>query len=383
MNSRNSNALKIAFPMQLPRYLSPRVAGETAKMLEASGVIDDLMIFDYLVSFNPRSIWTPDNTPLANTYKDDDSYHDAFILAAVAAAASNLGICIMTDSMRRGPWLSQTMFSLADTTSGQITLALGAGENRHGKPFGYERKEGLGRMKDLMQIWKLMLDCDGPFDFDGKYWKLQQTYLGTVRPKRRPKLWALGGGPKLIEYAAQHADGLLTYIPGVWSSAEQCAEAIAGIRKAVAEHGRDPDTFEIGVQAGIVIHDDPEEIERTLQHPLVKFISALFGRISMKDWVKDGYEPPFPVDWHYANDLFPTTITRAECDSAKNKMTPEMMRKANFVGTPEEVAAQLQKYLDVGVSWIVPSDLGGFCAMDPMGPVNRMIDLAKILKDKK
>jgi phthiodiolone/phenolphthiodiolone dimycocerosates ketoreductase len=369
--------------MQIPRYVSPRTAGEFAKMLEASGVIDDLMIFDYLVSFNPRSMWMPDITPLANTHKDDDSYHDAFILAAVAASASNLGICIMTDSMRRGPWLSQTMFSLADTTSGQVTLALGAGEARHGKPFGYDRKEGLGRLKDMMRIWNLMLDCDGPFDFDGKYWKLEQTYLGTVRPKRRPKLWALGGGPKLIEYAAQYADGLLTYVPGVWGTAEQCAEVVAGIKKTVASFGRDPDTFEIGIQVGVVLHEDPREVEKALEHPLVKFISALFGRISMKDWVKEGFEPPFPEDWHYANNLFPTTITRAECDSAIGRMTPEMVRKANFVGSPAEVAAQLQKYVDAGVSWVVPSDLSSFCSMDLMGSANRVIELARILKSNK
>ena len=212
----------------------------------------------------------------------------------------------MTDSMRRGPWLSQTMFSLADATTGQVMLALGAGEARHGIPFGYERKEGLGRMKDLMQIWKLMLDCDGPFDFDGKYWKLKQTYLGTVRPKRRPKPWALGGGPKLI--------------------------------------------------------------------------SALFGRISMKDWVKEGYEPPFPADWHYANDYFPISATRKDMEAANAKMTREMMWKSNFVGTPVDVAAQFQGYIDVGVSWVVPVDLGGFCSLDPAESVRRMIDVARILK---
>ena len=351
-------------------------------MLEATGLVDDLLIYDYLVSFNPRSMWTPDVTPLANTYDNDDAYHDAFVLAAIAAGASNLGIGIMTDSMRRGPWLSQTMFSLADATTGQVMLALGAGEARHGIPFGYERKEGLGRMKDLMQIWKLMLDCDGPFDFDGKYWKLKQTYLGTVRPKRRPKLWALGGGPKLIEYATQYADGLLTQIPGVWGTAEQCAEVVASMKAMVAKNGRDPHAFDVGVMASVVIHDDPKEIDKALEHPLVKLISALFGRISMKDWVKEGYEPPFPADWHYANDYFPISATRADMEAANAKMTREMLMKSNLVGTPAQVAAQFQKYIDAGVSWVVPVDLGAFVSQDPKGPVTRMLEVARILKGK-
>ena len=380
--SKSKQAVKFAFPMQLPRYVSPRVAGDTAKMLEATGVIDDLLIYDYLVSFNPRSLWTPDVTPLANSYDNDDSYHDAFVLAAIAASVSDLGIGIMTDSMRRGPWISQTMFSLADATKGQVTLALGAGEARHGIPFGYDRKEGLGRMKDLMQIWKLMLDCDGPFDFDGKYWKLKQTYLGTVRPKRRPKLWALGGGPKLVEYATQYADGLLTYIPGVWGTPQACADAVGRIKEMVVKNGRDPDAFEIGVMGGTVLHEDPKEIEKILQHPLVKLISALFGRIAMKEWVAEGHEPPFPVDWHYANDYFPISATRKDMEAANAKMTREMMLKSNFVGSPAEVAAQFQGYIDVGVSWVVPVDLGGFCSLDPAESVRRMVDLARILKGK-
>jgi phthiodiolone/phenolphthiodiolone dimycocerosates ketoreductase len=357
------------------------VAGELAKTLEASGVIDDLMIYDYLVSFNPPSMWTPDNTHLANVSPNDDSYHDAFIMAAIAMASSNLGVCIMTDSMRRGPWISQTMFSLADTTSGQVTLALGAGEARHGKPFGYERKEGLGRLKDLMKIWKLMLDCNGPFDFEGKYWKLQQTYLGTIRPKRRPQLWALGGGPKLIEAAAQDADGLLTQIPGVWGTAQQCAEAVANIKQAVARCGRDPNSFKIGVSASVVIHEDPAQVEAILQNPLVKLVSALFGRLSMKDWIKEGYDPPFPADWHYANDYFPVTARREDCEAAIARMTKEMLYASNIVGTPAQVAAGLQEYVDAGVDWVCPIDLGGFVSQDSVSALNRVLEVARILKN--
>lgn len=379
--SKAKRIAKIGFPMQFPRTISPRMAADLAKALEASGVVDDIMTFDYLVSIIPRALWTPDVTPAAKSIPDDDSYHDAFILGAIALTASNLGLCILTDSMRRGPWLLQTMLSLAGETTGQVTLALGAGEARHAAPFGYARNEGLGRLKDMMKMWNLLLECDGPIDFEGKYWKLSQTYLGAVRPSK-PKIWAMGGGPKLIEASTRDADGFVTYTPGVWSSPEQAAEAIHKIKQMVASHGRDPEAFEIGLTVGVIIHDDPKQIERTMQNKLVRFFGAIFGRNIQDEWLKEGIEPPFPRGYHYADKLFPVSISRAECDDVLSRMTDAMVRDAFLIGTPAEVAAQLQAYVDAGVTWVSPFDIGGFTEQDPAALMSRMLKVCGILKGK-
>ena len=119
---------------------------------------------------------------------------------------------------------------------------IGGGELKQCKPFGWKRAEGLARMEDLFKINKLMAESDGPFDFQGHHWKFDKAWMGNARP-HRPKLWALGGGPKLMELATQYADGFATMAPFVWNTPEYCAESIHEMKKQIVAHGRDPEVL--------------------------------------------------------------------------------------------------------------------------------------------
>lgn len=59
------------------RNVPPPAAGEFAKRLEASGVVEWFQTWDQLVSFYPRALWTLENTPLAVVQSDCDSFHDS------------------------------------------------------------------------------------------------------------------------------------------------------------------------------------------------------------------------------------------------------------------------------------------------------------------
>lgn len=373
------NTAKLAFPVQLQRHLSPRLIADLARTLQASGVVDELLSFDALVSLIPRALWTPDVVPAAREYPDGDSYHDAFVLASIAAAASDLDLCVLTDAMRRGPWLLQTMLSLAGTSPGRVSLALGAGEARHGEPFGYTRSEGLGRFKDLLAIWRRLLDAKQPIDFDGRFWKLRNTYLGAAR-LATPRLLALGAGPLLLAAAIRDADGLITYAPGAWHSPEQAAHQITELRSRLHEQGRDAAGFSIGIAVGLLIVDDEREIETAIRNPLLRFYCAIMGRLHMPDWDREGLSSPFPHDWHYAQHLHPLSMSRAECDRIVDRVSDEMVRKSLVVGTREQVAAELQRYADAGAGWLCPFDIGGFISPDPSAAVTRVLDVCALLK---
>src|SRR5688572_9486385 len=98
-----AKTLELAVPFQLDRTFSPRLAGQFAQMLEASGVVDYFQVWDQTCSWFPRALWSPETTPLATTLPDCDSYADAFLLGAYGTAATeNLGVAISTDAIRRG-----------------------------------------------------------------------------------------------------------------------------------------------------------------------------------------------------------------------------------------------------------------------------------------
>jgi phthiodiolone/phenolphthiodiolone dimycocerosates ketoreductase len=327
--------------------------GEVVKTLDRSGVVDYMQMWDQHTSWFPPSLWTPDVTPMANVVADADSFPDWWVMAGYGAAqAPGLGIVISSDALRRGPAeLTQTMLTLANITEGRAIFQLGGGELKQAKPFGHKRAHGLDRLEDFFQIFHKFWDSDGPIDFTGKRWNLEQAWLGKARG-HKPQLWGLGGGPRIIDMTTTYADGFATMAPMIWSSPEEAAEAIAKFKKELEARGRDPEAFQFGIWAAMLLHEDEQILDRALDNPLMRFQTAILGRIIQSDWRKEGIEPPMPPDWHYALKMLPTGISRAEADEWIGRTTREMSEKSWFYGTPASVAAELEAYVDAGVTWI-------------------------------
>lgn len=346
--------VETAIPLSVDRYTPPQQFALAAKALADSGVVDYQQPWDQMTSWWPNALWNSANTPSANVLTDCDSWSDVYALSAYAAAATEhrLGAAISLDAVRRGPAeLIQTVQTLNNMTEGRTIFMVGGGEQKQCKPFGWKRAEGLARLEDLLRINKLFWECDGPIDFEGNHTKLEKAWLGGAR-QHRPQIWALGGGPKLLDIAAAHADGFATMAPFAFESAEYCAEQIASLKTKIAAAGRDPETFGFGIFAATLMHEDPGVIDRALDNPLFRWMAATMGRINMNDWDREGIEPPMPRNWTYATKLLPTYMSQAEIDDVVSRGTRQMSEKSWFFGTPAEVAAQLTPFIDAGVTWI-------------------------------
>ena len=90
---------RTAIPVTIDRNFAATMFGETVKAVHASGVVDDVQMWDQLTSWWPRSLWTPENTPMAELQPDPHSFGDVFLLsghlshAAPAIIKSELWIC--------------------------------------------------------------------------------------------------------------------------------------------------------------------------------------------------------------------------------------------------------------------------------------------------
>lgn len=352
--------IKTAIPLPIDRYTPPRQAAALARQLADSGVVDYQQPWDQLTSWWPSHLlWNTRNTPLAAIIKDHDSFSDVYALSAYYAAVTDhrLGAAISLDSIRHGPAeLVQTMLTLLNLTDGKSVFMIGGGELKQCKPFGYKRGEGLGRMEDLFKLNKLLCECDGPVDFHGKHAKFEKAWIGGAR-QYKPELFAMGGGPKLMELATQYADGFATCTPLVWDSPEYTAERIAEMKQQLAANGRDPEQFDFCIFALSLIHEDPAVIDRALDNPIFRHFCASMGRINMNDWDRVGIEPPMPRDWTYATKLLPNELTQEQEDYMESRTTHEMSRLSWITGTPQEVARELGRYADAGVTYINVLDI--------------------------
>lgn len=354
----SANKIETAIALWGDRHLPISIVANQARALEASGVVDGILIADQLVNFIPRQLWMPENTPAANFFKDPDSHSDAFALAAyIAAVAPKLHISLSTDSVRRGTSeLIQCLLTLANMTQGRLCVQIGGGEVKQTKPYGYNRAQGLGRMHDLFKVYRAMVEAKGePIDYDGKYWKFEKATLGSAM-KHKPEIWGLGGGPKLLDYVTSYADGIGTTCPPVYGTPEAFAAARAEILAMVKAKGRDPSKFRIGVWFAVMLVENEQQLEAALQNRLVKWFAGVMGRVTPQDWQQVGLESPVPLDWNYFQHFLPYETSDEFVESVIARTTPEHAMKGWLIGTPAEVAKMIQAYIDAGADWVCPMD---------------------------
>jgi phthiodiolone/phenolphthiodiolone dimycocerosates ketoreductase len=375
--------LRTAIPFGLDRSWSAELAVQFAQMMESSDAIDQFLAWDQLVSWWPKALWKPENTFMAEVSADPDSFNDAFMLAAIAAASTkNLGVAVSTDAIRRGPAeLMQAMLTLAGMTQGNAACLMGAGEIKQCKPFGYKRSQGLARMEDLFRIFPQFFESPDPIDFEGNQWHLKHAWVGSVRPYR-PKWWAMGGGPRLTEIATRYGDGFISAIPLVSSSPEQWATKVEDIKRQLEQLGRDPEDFTFGAFFLCALHEDQDVIEKAMSNRMLRWFAAALGRFSPGDWDREGIEPVYPRDWHYAWKLLPDEVTQAELDDVEAKVTREMVEKSLFIGDASSVAKDLTAYADAGANYFIIADMLPFTLNqeEAQAAVGRSLEVCRLLK---
>jgi len=350
--------VETAVTVDLSRHVDLKAFAEMARSFQATGVVDYVHMSDQLMSWFPRDLWIPQNTPMAGVIEDIDSFPDPFVLGAYGlAAAPDLGLSLTTDSVRRGaPELTQTLLTLSKLGNRAPIIQMGAGEIKQCKPFGHKRSQGLARLEDQYRAFNAFWSSGEPFNLKGNHLNFDGAWIGGERGTR-PRFWGLGGGPKFFDITTTHADGLGTAAPFVWSSAEQAAEEIAKHKKTLERKGRDPDKFTFGVWAVAMIHEDPDVLDKARRNPLLRWLSAIFGRLDQSDWLKEGLTPPFPTDWHYAMKLMPMNLTSQQVHDVIDPISDDVIDKSWFSGTPAEVAKEFQAYVDAGVDWLQVYDV--------------------------
>lgn len=348
-------APKTGLPADNHRAGLPSAVSELARTIGASPDVDFLWFWDEISGWFHKSLWVAENAPISAVI-DNNSTHDPMLLAMCALVAnSEVGVRVTADAVRSRPaelYRSLMTLSSAVTEGPGVVCTLGAGELRQTGPLGYKRSEGLARMEDIFRLSHLLWERHEPFDFDGNFWHFEQAYLGADRPERRPELWALGGGPRLIDIAARYADGLEAGVPNVFCNVDDWAKQVANVRAAVERHGRDPEAFGFGIWLGCLINDDAEVIERAFDNPCLKYYAGVLGRFNQGDWAREGIDSVMPSGFHYATTWLPFSETAQEVDRIVSSVPPEMVRKSVYSGSPEDIAEIAQEFVDAGATFV-------------------------------
>ena len=264
-------------------------------------------IFNYMDTIQDGldSAWAGDHFfpwPSAEAMDQTLETHEAWTIMTYLAARyprMTIGSIVLSQSYRPPAFMAKAAAVLQWLSGGRLIFGIGAGwkENEY-RAYGYDYPSNpvrLAQLEEYVQILRKMWTEDAP-TFKGKYYSIENAYCAP-RPNPAPPLLIGGAGPKVtLRIVAQYAD--MCNLNGF--SLDVCRSRLETLRQHCLALGRDYNS--IGIT--------------------------------------------------YSNDCVAVAPTRAEAE----RMTEASFFKTSeqrLIGTPDEVAAQLQPLVDLGVTHFI------------------------------
>lgn len=310
--------------------------------------------WDQANGFQPHSIHTPDVTPVANVVPNLQTFFDpAVVITRAADRTKNLQFLYgVIDSVRRSPFVvAQTMLSLDHATKGRTITVVGAGELKQMKPYGHARKGSADKLVDMVNICKLLTTHSDLVSYRGRVYSLDRALL-ALEPygETPPPLWVAGSSDEDLRLAGEVADGWITLPPSFTNrDPELFARQVKTIREHAERAGRDPDAIAICAGFMCLIHDDPAELDRLRDNPYVRWYGFMF--MPSSNLLYDhGLEHPMGRDWRYARKCVPYWLSREEAMDLIERTPREAIDVVFHTGSTAEVMAQMDPYIEAGVT---------------------------------
>lgn len=261
--------------------------------------LDDLEAVLPSLTNHFKSLWMTDHFMRGET-----PVYEAWTVLSYAAARwpqFDLGPIVLGQSYRNPAMLAKMGATLQHLSRGRLIMAIGAGwkEDEY-LAYGYSfprPKIRLEQLEESLMILKRMWTEPGPISFQGKYYHIHDAYCEPM-PQPVPTLIVGGGGPTTIGLAARYADWW--NLPD--ANFEKLQSRLPIVQEQCARVGRDPATLRL----------------------------TWFGRLA---------------------------VARSEAAAlalSNGKWTQE---KA-IVGTPEQVVAEMQRFIEAGVDYFMMEVLG-------------------------
>lgn len=231
-------------------------------------VLDFWQFLDRETAFD--NVWTFDHfvPPMPGQSPADDCLEGWTALAAAAQATERIRLgCLVTGNTYRHPAVLAKMAATVDHIShGRLEFGIGTGwhefeHQAYGIPFP-SVKERSDRLEEAVMLIRLLFQSDGPVDFQGQYYQLQQAPFSPPTVQRpNPPIFVGGGGEKrTLRTAALYGDAI-----NVMGSLDLVKHKIAVLQRHCAEVGRNPDDITKSVFGPLILLDDEARAEQARQ----------------------------------------------------------------------------------------------------------------------
>ena len=210
-----------------------------------------------------------------------------------------LGVGVANPYTRNPALLAMASATLDRLTEGRFVLGLGRSEravvqDKMGIPYG----DAPAAMRGCVSLVRRLLAGERVSDTAGPF-RLSGAKLATTPVQSRLPIYLAAIGRKGLRLAGAIADGVLlnAYVPPAY-----VRYAVAEIRAAAQEAGRDPNAVDVACMMVVRPTDDPQALMPGLKKRLVRLLDeAYVGEILLD---KGGFDPSIldPLRDSYAED---------------------------------------------------------------------------------
>lgn len=210
-----------------------------------------------------------------------------------------LGVGVANPYTRNPALLAMASATLDRLTGGRFVLGLGRSEravvqDKMGIPYG----DAPAAMRGCVSLVRRLLAGERVSDTAGPF-RLSGAKLATTPVQSRLPIYLAAIGRKGLRLAGAIADGVLlnAYVPPAY-----VRYAVAEIRAAAQEAGRDPNAIDVACMMVVRPTDDPQALMPGLKKRLVRLLDeAYVGEILLD---KGGFDPSIlgPLRASYAED---------------------------------------------------------------------------------
>jgi probable F420-dependent oxidoreductase len=185
----------------------------------------------------------------------------ALVVAAEATERIRLGTFVLDNDFRHPVLVAQEAATVDLLTDGRLELGIGAGwMGRDYERLGIEFSRPRTRYERLTEAVEIINSyfLGRPFSFSGRHYTMSDLEPGA-RPAQhpRPPLLIGGGGPRILEFAARHADIVSVFLTSLSDgSGFDVGELTADSYQRKTDLVRD----------AAARRDDPPELNILLQH---------------------------------------------------------------------------------------------------------------------
>ncbi len=220
-----------------------------------------------------NSIWFADHflPPPGRPEEEHFTAFEGYTLIAVAAGMTRtlrLGHLVLGNTYRNPGLLAKMATTLDQASEGRFELALGAAWfKREHEAYGWDfpsMKERQDRFQEACELLRLLFTADGPVDYQGKYYRLDQAPLspGCYQKPHIPIMVGGTGERRTLRTLAMFGDIFnMDGWAGQGMSVDVYRHKIGVLERHCENVGRDPAEIKRTLLMPLQITEDKERIE--------------------------------------------------------------------------------------------------------------------------